>query len=104
MFVLPRSAGRAARSRATTVASYGGTQPSRILDPLVDGRPLVTSTSLIAIGTPASALAGDSPAARRRSMSAAASSASSRHLEEGVDVAIHRGDPVEVRLGRLDAR
>ena len=26
------------------------------------------------------------------------------HVQEGMDVGIHRGDPVEVRLGRLDAR
>ena len=33
MFVLPTATAPAARSRATTVASYGGRQPSRIFDP-----------------------------------------------------------------------
>src|ERR687887_27673 len=32
MFVLPRMTRPASRSRAVTVASYGGRQPSRILD------------------------------------------------------------------------
>ena len=41
MLVLPRIGRPAARSRATTVASYGGTQPSRIREPHVVGRPRV---------------------------------------------------------------
>ena len=45
-------------------------------EPAVEGMPSVTSTSLMAIGTPASAPSG-SPAARRRSMPAAVSSARS---------------------------
>src|SRR5215208_7633869 len=52
MLVLPRIGRPAALSRATTVASYGGTQPSRIRDPQVVGSPSVTRTSLTAIGTP----------------------------------------------------
>src|SRR6478752_5414207 len=52
MFVLPRIGSPAARTRATTVASYGGTQPSRIREPQVVGSPRVASTSLTAIGTP----------------------------------------------------
>src|SRR3954470_24034150 len=40
MFVLPRIGRPASRSRRTTVASYGGTQPSRILEPHVVGSPL----------------------------------------------------------------
>ena len=39
MLVLPRIGMPAARSRVTTVASYGGTQPSRIREPAVVGRP-----------------------------------------------------------------
>src|SRR3954463_2885350 len=58
MLVLPRIGRPASRSLRTTVASYGGTQPSRILDPQVVGRPLVASTSLTAIGTPSSTEAG----------------------------------------------
>ena len=66
MLVLPRIAGPAARSLRTTVASYGGTQPSRIREPQVVGSPAVASTSLIASGTPASGEAAR-PAARRSS-------------------------------------
>src|SRR3954467_9972775 len=70
MLVLPRIGRPASRSLRTTVEAYGGTQPSRILDPQVVGRPSVAITSLTAIGTPSS---GDSrvPAARRASDSAA---------------------------------
>src|SRR4051794_40197450 len=39
--VLPRIGRPAWRSRATTVASYGGRQPSRIRDPQVVGSPAV---------------------------------------------------------------
>src|SRR5690349_11948342 len=53
MLVLPRIGMPAARSLATSVASYGGTQPSRIFEPQVVGRPLVAMTSLTAMGTPA---------------------------------------------------
>src|SRR3954465_11769266 len=74
MLVLPRIGRPAALSRATTVASYGGTQPPRILDPQVVGRPSVASTSLTAIGTPSRADSG-APAARRASDSAAWASA-----------------------------
>src|SRR3954466_12994328 len=73
MLVLPRIGTPAARSRATTVASYGGTQPSRIRDPQVVGSPRVVSTSLTAIGTPSSAEAGP-PAPRRSSAARAAAS------------------------------
>src|SRR3954447_19449646 len=58
MLVLPRIGRPAALSRATTVASYGGIQPSRILEPQVVGSPSVASTSLTAIGTPSSAESG----------------------------------------------
>src|SRR4051795_2793787 len=54
MLVLPRIGRPAALRRATTVASYGGTQAPRIFEPHVVGRPSVTSTSLTAIGTPSS--------------------------------------------------
>ena len=61
------SAARPPCSRATTVASYGGTQPSRILEPQVVGRPSVARTSLTAIGTPASGRSARRPRARRSS-------------------------------------
>ncbi|CDB22400.1 unknown [Bifidobacterium bifidum CAG:234] len=44
----------AALSFSMTVASYGGTQPSRIFEAAVVSMPLVTIISLMAIGTPAS--------------------------------------------------
>ncbi len=69
MFVLPSSGIPAARSFATGVASYGGTQPSRMRLPAVEGMPIVQSTSLTAIGTPVSSSA--SPRARRSSALAA---------------------------------
>ena len=102
MLVLPRIGRPAARSRATTVASYGGTQPSRIREPHVVGSPSVASTSLTAIGTPSSEEAGR-PAARR---SSAALGSGERPLgvdvQEGVHGAVDGGDPVQVGLGQLD--
>src|SRR3954447_6899419 len=53
-FVLPTTTAPAARRRSTTVASYGGRQPSRILEPQVVGSPRVHMLSLSATGTPAS--------------------------------------------------
>src|SRR4051795_5346547 len=76
MLVLPRIGRPAARSRVATVASYGGTQPSRIFEPTVVVRPLVAITSFTAIGTPSSGEA-TSPAARRASDARAAASAPS---------------------------
>ena len=75
MLVLPRIGMPAARSRAVTVASYGGTQPSRIFEPHVVGASVVVNTSLSASGTPVS---GDdaSPAATASSAALAATSAS----------------------------
>ena len=57
-FVLPTITAPAAASRVTTVASYGGFQPSRILDEHVVGTPRVHMLSFSAIGTPASAPTG----------------------------------------------
>src|SRR4051794_25923835 len=45
-FVLPTMTAPAARSRSTTVASYGGHQPSRIFDEHVVGTPRVQKLSL----------------------------------------------------------
>ena len=70
---LPMITAPAARSRSTTVASYGGCQPARIFDPAVVVRPLVTIMSFSAIGTPASGPSG-SPALCLRSTSAASRS------------------------------
>src|SRR5882757_4846784 len=75
MFVLPRITTPALRSRAATVASYGGRHPSRIFEPQVVGMSEVASTSLSASGTPASGEAGSFPLASAASTSAAAASA-----------------------------
>ncbi len=77
MFVLPRIGIFAALMRSTMVASYGGIQPSRILEAAVVGMPLVTTTSLMAIGTPASG-PSFSPRAIAASTSAAVARAPSR--------------------------
>ena len=91
---------RAARTLATAVPSYGGIQPSRMREPAVVGMPLVTITSLSAMGTPASG--GSSlPAARSASTAAAVASASSRvDVEERVNGAVHSGDAVKAGLRR----
>ena len=74
--VLPMMTAPAAVSRSTTVASYGGRQPSRIRDEQVVGTPRVHRLSFSATGTPASG-PGSSPAATRASIGAAAWRASS---------------------------
>src|SRR5271169_3051676 len=75
-FVLPMITPPAASIRVIAVASYGGTYFSSSRDPQVVRSPLVTMTSLIAIGTPASA-SGSSPMAILLSTSSAAASARS---------------------------
>ena len=75
-FVLPTMTAPAATSRSTTVASYGGLQPSRICDEHVVGMPRVHMLSLRATGTPASG-PGSRPAATASSTAAAAARASS---------------------------
>src|SRR4051795_3047515 len=77
MLVLPRIVMPAARSRAVTVASYGGRQPSRIFEPQVVGMSAVVKTSLSASGTPASGEAGGLPASSAASTSVADCSAAS---------------------------
>ena len=104
MLVLPRIGIPASRSRVTRVASYGGTQPCRILEPQVVGRPLVAMTSLTAIGTPASRCS-DSPAARRRSTRVGlGEGALGVDVQVGVHVAVDGGGAVEVGLGHLARR
>src|SRR5215212_1643144 len=73
MLVLPSSTVPAALSRAATVASYGGRQPSRIREPLVVGTPSVVTRSLSAIGTPLRPV----PAVPDASISSARASAAS---------------------------
>src|SRR5918998_185816 len=51
-FVLPTSTAPAARSRSTTVASYGGRPPPRLGGGHVVGMPPVHMLSFRAIGTP----------------------------------------------------
>ena len=102
MLVLPRITRPASRSRAVTVASYGGRQPSRILEPAVVGMSAVVKTSLCASGTPAS---GPSVSPRRalRVDRRAPARAPSRGRRAGTrDLAVDGLDPVQVRLGDLD--
>src|SRR6516165_5696661 len=54
MFVLPTTTAPARRNDSTTVASYGGSQPSRIREPHVVAMPRVHRLSFSATGTPAS--------------------------------------------------
>src|SRR6202166_3646069 len=75
--VLPITTAPAARRRSTTVASYGGRQPSRIRDEHVVGTPRVHMLSFNATGTPASG-PGSSPAATFRSTWAAPRRAEAR--------------------------
>ena len=69
-FVLPTMMAPASRKRDTTVASYGGFQPSRILEEHVVSTPWVHRLSFMAIGTPASG-----PIGRPAAMSASIASA-----------------------------
>ncbi len=75
-FVLPTTTAPAALSSSTTVASYGGRQPSRILDEHVVGMARVQRLSFKATGTPARGPTG-SPRATAESTSSAAARASS---------------------------
>ncbi len=77
MLVLPRMTTSAALSRLVSVASYGGIQPSRILEPTVVGMPSVVKMSLSASGTPASG-PSCSPLARFSSTARACARAPSR--------------------------
>ena len=107
--VLPiedRAGGRAAAS--TTVASYGGCQPSRILDEHVVGMPRVHMLSLSATGTPASG-PGSRPAATAASIAVGRGARLvGEHEVEGVDLGLARGDRGEVLARRtstaVDAR
>src|SRR4029453_9460843 len=108
MLVLPRITTPASRSRRTTVASYGGTNSSRIFDPAVDRTPLVTSTSLRARGTPASgpsrsprSLAWSNSRAASRAWAPAAGGAAARGWESAGPPA-GGGEPLQGGLGGLD--
>src|SRR5262245_42114492 len=75
-FVLPTITAPAASRRRTTVASYGGTNESRIRDDAVVRMPRTQRLSLSATGTPASGPRA-APLSRARSTSAARASARS---------------------------
>ena len=77
MLVLPRMTAPAASSRSITVASYGGTNRSRIFEPHVVRTPFVHSTSFTAVGTPSIGPFGR-PVRHRSSAAEAAASARSR--------------------------
>ena len=69
--VLPTITAPASRSRATAVASYGGTYPARICDEHVVSTPRVHRLSFSATGIPSSGPRA-SPADSRRSAASAA--------------------------------
>jgi hypothetical protein len=75
-FVFPASTAPPPDSRAQAVASYGGTYPSRILEPQVVRTPFVVKTSFSAVGIPATGDSG-APVDRYTSSSSARSCASS---------------------------
>src|SRR5450759_729447 len=77
VLVLPTMTAPASTNRVTTVASYGGRQPSRIRDEQVVGTPRVHRLSFSATGTPANR-PGSSPDATRWSMAVACARAASR--------------------------
>src|SRR5690606_40445620 len=62
-FVLATTTPPAASRRSTTVAVYGGTNPSRILEPAVVGVPATQMLSLTATGRPARGESGETVAA-----------------------------------------
>src|ERR1700761_1398956 len=77
--VLPNSAVPAAVRLATTVAVYGGREPSRMREPAWLGTPSVQNRSLTASGTPPSAVPGTgSGAASATQVNALRSSAEAR--------------------------
>ena len=73
MLSLPSTTAPAALSLEVAVASYGGTNDSRILEPQVHGIPSTAMTSLMASGTPVSG--GVSAPLSRSAASAASASA-----------------------------
>ena len=104
MLVLPRIGIPASRSRVTRVASYGGTQPCRIFEPQVVGRPWVAMTSLTAIGTPASAVQRLPRGAAPVDRVGLGEGALGVDVQVGVHVAVDGGGAVEVGLGHLARR
>ncbi len=101
--VLPTGTAPAARSRSTTVASYGGRHPSRIRDEHVVGMPRVQRLSLSATGTPASG-PGSSPAATAVDGVGGGASLVGEDEVEGVELALARLDGGEVLLDHLAGR
>ena len=98
MLVLPSSTVPAALSRAATVASYGGFQPSRIFEPLVVGTPSVTTTSFSATGTPARPVL----VPRRVDLGGARERGLGVDVQVGAQLAVGGLDAVEVGPGDLD--
>ena len=100
--VLPTMTAPAASSRATTVASYGGTKCSRIFDAAVVRTPRVHRLSLSATGTPAS---GSDALSDARSMAAARASARSardgvERVQRGLEAPSMRASASRADLGR----
>ena len=101
--VLATGTAPAASTRSTTVAVYGGRQPSRIRDEHVVGTPRVHRLSLSTIGTPASG-PGSSPRATAASTASAAARADSAVTRlQACSSALARRDDGEVLLDDVAA-
>ena len=99
--VLPTMTAPAACSRSTTVASYGGTNVSRIRDDAVVRMPRVQMLSLSATGTPASGADGELAAATI-DVGGARERALRADGVERVQRAVHRLDAIDGRAAGLD--
>ena len=99
--VLPTETAPARRRRSTTVASYGGLQPSRILELHVVGMPVVQRLSFSATGTPASGPGSPPLATTRSTSSAAAQRRVGRDEVERVELGLPPLDAGQVLLDHL---
>ncbi len=102
MLVLPRMTTSAALSRLVSVASYGGIQPSRILEPTVVGMPSVVKMSLSASGTPYQRAELLAPGALLVDGAGLREGALTVDVQEGVHLLVYGLDPGQVGLGDLD--
>ena len=105
--VLPTATAPAATCRATTVALYGGRQPSRIREAHVVGTPRVHRLSFRATGTPASGPGSSPPAGADSSTAEAAARPPlrpSRARRRPRDVAVAGGDGGQGLLHHLGGR
>ena len=102
MLVLPRMTTSASFSRRVTVASYGGIQPSRILEPTVVGTPSVVKMSFSASGTPASGPSCSPRGPLLVHLAGLGERALPVDVQEGVHLLVDGLDAGQVGLGDLD--